>query len=113
MTAPTTNYTFSYIVVDERLMDKQWKPILGIYSFATSDEHETPVQVLQSLAPAITVNVYAGNPYPSFDITEVIERRVKLDIHAKSNFSSLENTQINDSKWHLTVRDTASEVEVY
>jgi hypothetical protein len=113
MIITTTPFTFSYIVVDQRLNDKDGKPVLGVYSFATKDERDLPIRVLQSSTPAITANIYAGNPYPGFDITDAIEQRVKLDIQSDSNFGALDNTRINDSQWHLTPIAHHSDVEIY
>lgn len=97
----TTHFTFSYIVVDKRVRDVQGHPVVGVYPFWIKDEEESLVRILQSTSPLITAKIYSGNPYPDFDYTGAVERRIKLDIQRNADYSALVAGQINDKEWHL------------
>ena len=112
MTTPITPFMFSYIVVDRGLKDNQGQRVPGIYTFSTNDVKDRPVSILQSSTPSITAKIYAGNPFPDFDYTQAIERRVKLDIQAESDYGALVAGQINNKEWHLHASTTASRSEI-
>jgi hypothetical protein len=102
---------FSYIIVDRGLSDTQ-EHIPGIYTFSTNDLSDRPVSILRSSTPSITAKIYAGNPFPDFDYTQAIERRVKLDIQAKLDYGVTVAAQINDPDWHLHAGTTSSVLEI-
>jgi hypothetical protein len=108
----TTPFTFSYIVIDQKSKDKQGHPVLGIYNFLTQDAHELPIKILQSPVPSITAKIYAGDPYPNFEFTEAIERRVKMDIQTKYDYMGLVAGQINDEECHLQTITPVSKLEL-
>src|SRR5688572_20574602 len=112
MTTPTTPFTFSYIVVEQKSKDKQGQPVLGIYNFLTQVPDDVPIKILQSSAPSITAKIYAGNPYPNFDFTEAIEQRVRLDMQNKYDYVGLVASQINDEDWHLDTVPPGSKLEL-
>jgi hypothetical protein len=97
----TTPFTFSYIVVEQRAKDAQGHALVGVYPFLTKNQEETPIRILQSSIPAITANIYSGNPYPEFDYTEAVERRIKRDIQQKTAYTPLVAGQIHATDWHL------------
>jgi hypothetical protein len=112
MTTSTTPFTFSYIVIDQKSKDKQGHPMLSIYNFLTQDAHDVPSEILQSSTPSITAKIYAGTPYPNFDFTEAIERRVRLDIQNKYDYVGLVASQINAKEWHLHAITPSSKSEL-
>ena len=97
----TTPFSFSYIVVEQRAKDAQGRALVGVYPFTTKNQKETPIRVLQSSIPAITATIYSGNPYPEFDYTEAVERRIKRDIQDSNAYTTLVGAQIHDMEWHL------------
>ena len=96
-----THFTFSYLVVDKSVRDAHGNPVVGVYPFWTQNEEESLVRILQSTSPLITAKIYSGNPYPDFDYTDAVERRVKLDIQRNAHYSVLVAEQIHDKGWHL------------
>ena len=112
MTTPTTSFMFSYIIVDRGLSDTQGQHVPGIYTFSTNDLSDKPVSILRSSTPSITAKIYAGKPFPDFDYTQAIERRVKLDIQAKPDYGVTVAAQINDPDWHLHAGTTSSALEI-
>jgi hypothetical protein len=96
------NNTFSYIVIDRQTLDSNRKPIVTLYSiWIKKPEVLVPVQVFQSTVPTITVKIYRGNPYPSFDYKEAVEKRVKLDISKNAEYAALVAAQTQGKDWHL------------
>ena len=97
----TTPFTFSYIVVEQRAKDAQGRAVVGVYPFLAKNQEEAPIRILQSSIPSITANIYSGNPYPEFDYTEAVERRIKRDIQDNTAYTTLVAGQIQDVAWHL------------
>ncbi len=97
----TTPFTFSYIVVEQTAKDAQGHAVAGVYPFWSKNQEEAPIRILQSSIPSITANIYSGNPYPEFDYTEAVERRIKRDIQEDTTYTTLVAGQIHDTEWHL------------
>ena len=97
----TEPFIFSYIVVDERYNDLQGRPVVGIYPFSSNNAEDRPTHILRSAVPAVTANIYRGNPFPWFDYDEAIETRVKLDIAHNVEYAASVAIQMNGQEWHF------------
>lgn len=99
----TESTNFSYIVVDRKQVDSKGNRLVRMFSVWIKNPAVYPsIQTLQSTVPSVVVKLYAGNPYPSFDYTEAVERRVKSDIAENTHFAALIAAQTNGKEWHLT-----------
>ncbi|SRR5258708_40253227 len=104
----TTPFSFSYVLIDQGVSDKHGHPVAGVYPFWIKDEGEAPIKILHSSIPSITARIYSGNPYPDFDYTEAVERRIRLDIQLKADYGAVVAAQLNDKEWHLQQTITPS-----
>src|SRR5579859_1521649 len=97
----TIPFSFSYVVIDKSESGEPGHHVAGIYPFWIKDGGEAPIKILQSSIPSITAKIYSGNPYPDFDYTEAVERRIRVDIPLKADYGALVAAQMNDKEWHL------------
>lgn len=103
-----TPFSFSYIVIDKSGSDEPGRHVAAVYPFWIKDGGDAPIKILHSSMPSITAMIYSGNPYPNFDYTEAVERRIRVDIQLKADYGAAEAAQLNDKEWHLQQAITPS-----